>query len=87
MIGNLEEASKILGKYKHFKQIIFCGDAPCLASDRASNHPEERESDITPFPITNRLCSIFPSILVADFELRLSFCLPKILPPETDLRV
>lgn len=46
--------------------------------------------DLTPYPTTNRLCSIFSALSKPDYpqyEFRLSFCLPKVKPPETELHI
>lgn len=46
--------------------------------------------DLTPFPVTNRLCSIFPEICYPQNKLirfRLSFCLPTVAPPEIKFEI
>ena len=71
MNGNLEAAKKYLNRYESF-DLLF-----------NDNMPDE-PLDLTPFPIANRLCSIFPELecpLNKNLRIRLSFCLPKVSPP------
>jgi hypothetical protein len=72
MIGNIDQAKKILNRYESFN-LVFGGE------------PSKEALDLTPFPVTNRLCSIFPEVEYNHNNLirfRLSFCLPTVSPPE-----
>ena len=51
MLNNLEEAQAVLSLYPAFNKL----------TERNDNDDEE-EIDLTPFPVTNRLCSIFSEI-------------------------
>jgi|JI6StandDraft_1071083.scaffolds.fasta_scaffold05156_11 hypothetical protein len=82
MLGNLQEAKKSLA-YEGFKPLFRQhGNIETINS--------EEPVDITPFPTSNRLCSIFPPVAIREhpgLEFRLSFCLPKVSPPETELNI
>jgi hypothetical protein len=72
MIGNRENAYKSLKNFESF-YLVF-GD----------NQEEKLEEpiDLTPFPITNRLCSIFPEVEYNEvIRFKISFCLPTVSPP------
>lgn len=46
-------------------------------SDYFDGKITEENADCTPFPVSNRLCSIFPEVSYqGKFKFKLSFCLP-----------
>ena len=68
MLGKEESAFKVLNQYEEFKASL--------------EENMEEMADITPFPVSNRLCSIFPETIYNDkIKFRLSFCLPEVQPP------
>lgn len=78
MLGNLSEAKKVL-THDGFGALFQSSNTDTISSDEPV--------DITPFPTNNRLCSIFPAVRMRGhlgLEFRLSFCLPKVEPPETE---
>jgi hypothetical protein len=64
------DAEQVLKKYYSF-------------SDFLEGKLKDTSVDCSPFPTSNRFCSLFPEIVYENrLKFRLSFCLPEILPPE-----
>lgn len=72
MLDRKDVAFKTLRKYESFELVFGPAQAPC----------GEEAIDLTPFPINNRLCSIFGETEYSNsIRFKLSFCLPKVSPP------
>ena len=73
MLGDEKKAMEVLKKYEGFDMI---------GEEDEGINAEEEEINLTPFPTSNRLCSIFPEFeFKKNRKFRLSFCLPAVHPP------